>query len=72
MRAAEAFIKTHRKLYPPNEIEEKRSFALDLKTLSVDDDFNSEWPTFKDDLDEEPEHTLGCLGLGMHQVCTSF
>ncbi|XP_034239092.1 DNA helicase MCM8-like, partial [Thrips palmi] len=68
VRAAETFIKKHRRLYPPSEIEERRSFALDLKTLSIDDDFISEWPTFKDDLDEEPEHTLGCLGLGMHQV----
>lgn len=68
VRAVEAFVKRHRRLYPPAEIEERRAYSLDLKTISVDDDFNSEWPTFKDDLNEEPEHSLGCLGLGMHQV----
>lgn len=68
VRAVETFVKKHRRIYPPAEIEERRAYTLDLKTIIADEEFNAEWPTFKEDLDEEPEHTLGCLGLGMHQV----
>lgn len=62
------FVKKHRRIYQPSEIEERRAYPLDLKTVSLDDEFHEEWPTFKDDLNEEPVHTLSCLGLGMHQV----
>lgn len=62
------FVKKFRRIYIPTEIEERRAFTIDLKTVAADEEFNAEWPTFREDLDDEPEHTLGCLGLGMHQV----
>ncbi|XP_026285524.1 DNA helicase MCM8 [Frankliniella occidentalis] len=68
IKAVETFIKKHRRMYPPTEVEERRSYALDIKLISSDENFKTEWPTFKDDLEDEPEHSIGCLGLGMHQV----
>ncbi|KAG8226903.1 hypothetical protein J437_LFUL007817 [Ladona fulva] len=64
----ESFIKRNKVFYSLTEIEERRSYSLDLKRLLAEEELIVQWPTFKDDLSENPEHTLNCLGLAMHQV----
>lgn len=70
IKAIEKFFKKNDRIYDTGEIEDKKSFLIDLKTLVVDNEFLSDWPNFESDLNENPDYTLNCISLSMHQVCT--
>ena len=55
-------------MFNEEEIEDCRSCVFDLKVCLADNEFIEKWPTFNDDLFDEPATTLNCLGLGIHQV----
>ncbi|XP_049789773.1 DNA helicase MCM8-like isoform X1 [Schistocerca nitens] len=68
IKAVEQYIKKNLNLYSASDIMERRSFVIDLKHLMTDDEFKVSWFTFNEELTENPEHTMSCLGLAMHQV----
>ncbi|PSN44603.1 DNA helicase MCM8 [Blattella germanica] len=68
IKTMEDFIIKNKVLYSHTTIEERKAFSVDLKIIKSDDSFLKEWTTFDNDLSENPEHTLNCLGLAMHQV----
>ncbi len=72
IRTVEDFISRHAELFNEEEIEERRSCTFDLKICYADEEFMSGWPTFKDDIFEEPLNSSNCLGLGIHQVIMLF
>lgn len=67
-KAVEGFCRRHKTLFLIFEIEERRSCTLDYKILIEDETFFEEWPNFQEDLCDNPEHSLSCLGLAVHQV----
>lgn len=64
----EEFIAGHADLFNEDEIEERRSCVFDLQVCATDAGLIDGWPTFRDDLYEDPVTTLHCLGLAIHQV----
>ncbi|GLG92695.1 DNA replication licensing factor REC [Gryllus bimaculatus] len=68
IQSVERFIRKNIKSYSASDIMERRAFAIDVKSLLADEDFNESWPTFKEELFEKPDYTLNNLGLAMHQV----
>lgn len=64
----EEFVINHRNLFNEEEVEERRSFVFDLKVCFASNEFEDKWPSFKDDLYNNPTDTLNCLGLAVHQV----
>ncbi|KAJ9579973.1 hypothetical protein L9F63_004356 [Diploptera punctata] len=68
VKIMENFILQNSILYSHTTIEERRAFSVDLKLIKSDAEFMKEWPTFEEDLSENPEHTINCLGLAMHQI----
>lgn len=56
-------------MYSFEKIKETKSFPVDLNVV-LKDELISEWTTFENDLNTQPENTLNCLGIAMHQtVC---
>lgn len=53
------------------DIEDRRSCAIDFKHILDDKSFIEGWTNFEQDVLQEPEHTLNCLGLAVHQVSGS-
>lgn len=50
-------------------IIEKKSGFIDLKHLKADETFITKWgDSFSEDLFNEPERTISCFGLGLHQA----
>lgn len=43
-------------------------FAIDMCEIYSDTIFLSEWSDFKETIFENPEHTLNCFKLAIHQV----
>jgi hypothetical protein len=67
-RAVERYLHRHCQQFKAVDIEERRCCALDTKDVLGDSRFIEEWSSFEQDLLEEPEHTINCLGLAIHQV----
>ncbi|KAI5705663.1 hypothetical protein M8J75_000698 [Diaphorina citri] len=65
------FIERHNHLYNVAEIEERRCYLVDIKVLMNDQIFNDQWKTFLQNLSNEPQHTINCLGLAMHHYIIS-
>nr|CAD7462132.1 unnamed protein product [Timema tahoe] len=68
VEAIEQFIAGNKKLYSHTDIEERRAFTLNLKTLTNDEVFKVMWPNLLEDLTDNPETTLNCMSLAMHQM----
>nr|CAD7574505.1 unnamed protein product [Timema californicum] len=68
VEAIEQFIAGSKKLYSHTDIEERRAFTLNLKTLTNDEVFKVMWPNLMEDLTDNPETTLNCMSLAMHQM----
>ncbi|XP_054257104.1 DNA helicase MCM8-like isoform X2 [Macrosteles quadrilineatus] len=66
-KAAEEYLKRHSQLFNPVDIEERRCCSLDFKHILSDKQFMEDWPDFEQHLLDEPEHTINCLGLAIHQ-----
>ena len=67
VQAMEKFIKEN---YFPNDIIKIRValwFTVKIQLLLEDVTFTSSWVNFQHDLLENPEFTLNCFGLAMHQ-----
>ncbi|XP_058055672.1 DNA helicase MCM8-like [Anopheles bellator] len=56
--------------YEPSEIKSNRWFVLNLKWCENDEALLKKWPTMRQDLVDNPEHTLACIGLAMHDLLT--
>lgn len=72
VKATEQFILTHGDLFNEETIEESGACVFDLKVFLSDEEFLDKWPTFGDDLYDDPAETLNCLGLAIHQVYFGF
>ncbi|KAM9365006.1 DNA helicase MCM8 [Pholidichthys leucotaenia] len=57
-------------LYDKDEIERQRSVLVDYADLTGDKDVCGALPGIATDLKEQPEVTLNCLGVAIHQVLT--
>lgn len=68
----ERFIKRNASLFNIADIEDRKNCHLDLKQLTGDHEFIREWITFFQDLTDNPDHTLNCLSLALHQVFKVF
>lgn len=68
IRAIEGHYRSNQNIYDINNIKKLLWFPLYIQTLHEDAKFMSEWPSFKSDLHDNPEHTLACAGLAMHQI----
>nr|CAD7399794.1 unnamed protein product [Timema poppensis] len=71
VEAIEQFIAGSKKLYSHTDIEERRAFTLNLKTLTNDEVFKVMWPNLLEDLTDNPETTLNCMSLAMHQMVST-
>ncbi|XP_073988603.1 minichromosome maintenance 8 factor recombination-defective isoform X2 [Rhodnius prolixus] len=67
-RVAENFFSTIIKSLKLSELEEHKYYRLDSKILLNDEALLKEWPSFPDDIRDNPSHTINCLGLALHQV----
>ncbi|XP_003426698.1 DNA helicase MCM8 [Nasonia vitripennis] len=45
-------------------------FNIDVNILYNSEIFLKQWPDFKSDLTNNPQHTLNCLGLAVHKIRT--
>lgn len=69
IKAFEGYIQRNKEMYSFEKIKETKSFPVDLNVV-LKDELISEWTTFENDLNTQPENTLNCLGIAMHQtVC---
>uniref|UniRef100_A0A8D8QL72 DNA helicase MCM8 n=1 Tax=Cacopsylla melanoneura TaxID=428564 RepID=A0A8D8QL72_9HEMI len=72
VKACLDFIVRHSHLYNVTEIEVRRCYLVDVHVLSNDQIFiNNMWKTFIQDLSNDPQHTINCLGLAMHHFIIS-
>lgn len=71
-RAAENFIRRHRQLFIISDIEERRACTMDYKILIGDEEFVQEWSSFQQDLCDDPQVSINCLGLAIHQVSSLY
>lgn len=67
-KAMEAHIERQLSRYDLSRVRQCLWYALALQSLQNDDTFMRRWPSFSQDLVEQPEEALGCLGLAMHQT----
>lgn len=71
IEAVEAFVARHRSLsslFTMANLETGMYFDIDVCELYDDSEFLNQWPSFKDDLYENPTNTLNCIKLGIYQV----
>lgn len=52
--------------YNMEEIAQTFVVSLNLQSLEEDKSLCKDWPSFLDELTEEPTQTLACIGLAMH------
>ncbi|XP_072387605.1 DNA helicase MCM8-like [Diabrotica undecimpunctata] len=60
-----------RQSYPSESLEtigRDRFFTLDFKYLTESEETISEWPEFKEELMDNSEYILKCMGLAMHDL----
>ncbi|XP_045538871.1 DNA helicase MCM8 [Papilio machaon] len=62
-----AFILKNRSLFDLEKIDQSRSVPLDMQMMIEDMDFNTNWPSFQNDLFEMPENTLHLLEYCLHE-----
>ncbi|KAJ6643750.1 DNA helicase MCM8 [Pseudolycoriella hygida] len=67
IKSFEKHIATNPTQYDLEETRKKLWFTVATSTVTRDKEFMLKWPTFEQDLLDNPEETLNCLGLGMHQ-----
>lgn len=58
----------NRSLFDLEKIDQSRSVPLDMQMMIEDTDFNTNWPSFQNDLFEMPENTLHLLEYCLHEV----
>ncbi|XP_046737252.1 DNA helicase MCM8-like [Diprion similis] len=68
INAMERFIMSHTDMFPVSNLENNKPYNIDIKILLKDDSFNNEWSNFKEDLTNDPKHTLNCLGIAIDQM----
>ncbi|XP_013135323.1 PREDICTED: DNA helicase MCM8-like [Papilio polytes] len=61
------FILKNRSLFDLEKIDQSRSVPLDMQMMLEDTDFNTNWPSFQNDLFEMPENTLHLLEYCLHE-----
>ncbi|KAG8263584.1 DNA replication licensing factor mcm8 [Homalodisca vitripennis] len=66
-RAVEGYLQRNSQLFIASDIEERRCCSLDYKHVTSDTQLAEDWPSFQSDLLDEPDHSLNCLGLAIHQ-----
>ncbi|RZF44587.1 hypothetical protein LSTR_LSTR001345 [Laodelphax striatellus] len=71
IKSFEKYIDKNKDLYSISEIEKRKAFNLDLKVLKKDEKFMNDWPDFEDNLSNQPDLSLNCLSLAMHQFVLS-
>ncbi|XP_058823295.1 DNA helicase MCM8 [Topomyia yanbarensis] len=59
-------------LYDVDIICKEFWFELKIATVEDDADIRREWPTFRQDMADNPEHTLAVCGLAIHQNLTKL
>lgn len=67
----EAYVSSNPSLFPISNLETNISYDVDINLLSKDVVFTNEWNTFKEDITNNPKHTLNCLSLAIDQVIDS-
>lgn len=67
MKAFEDFIKDTIISYDLIKIKSSLWYPLNVQILLENERFISKWPSFNQDLYENPEETLNCAGIAMHQ-----
>ncbi|XP_020712510.2 DNA helicase MCM8-like [Athalia rosae] len=68
IQTMERYVTSHPELFPLLQLKQNKAYNVDLKTLYKDDLFLSQWQTFKEDLTNNPRHTLNCLGIAINQT----
>ncbi|XP_074039744.1 DNA helicase MCM8 isoform X3 [Leptinotarsa decemlineata] len=61
------FFKENSSIYSIADIVNARSFTIDYKFIVDHNEILSKWINFKDDLIDNCEYSLKCIGLAMHQ-----
>lgn len=67
-QAVERYLQRHQQLFNSADIEDRRYCSVDVKHILSDTQFCEDWIDFEKDLLDEPEQTINCLGLAIHQV----
>lgn len=67
-KMVEAYLKRNNQCFNAEEIEERRYCSLDFKHILQDSQLLENWPSFESDLSDDPECSINCLGLAVHQV----
>ncbi|XP_046588669.1 DNA helicase MCM8-like isoform X2 [Neodiprion lecontei] len=68
IEAMQRFIMSHMDIFPVSNLENNKPYNVDIKILLKDDLFYNEWSSFKEDLTNDPKHTLNCLGMAIDQM----
>ncbi|XP_046607331.1 DNA helicase MCM8-like isoform X4 [Neodiprion virginianus] len=68
IEAMQRFIMSHMDIFPVSNLENNKPYNVDIKILLKDDSFYNEWSSFKEDLTNDPKHTLNCLGMAIDQM----
>ncbi|XP_014673549.1 PREDICTED: DNA helicase MCM8-like isoform X2 [Priapulus caudatus] len=66
----EKYFLAYKTIYNREAIERKQSFEVDLKELLGNKDVLEALPNLGENIRNDPEVVLGCLGLAMHQMLT--
>ncbi|XP_013177468.1 PREDICTED: DNA helicase MCM8 [Papilio xuthus] len=61
------FVLKNRSLFDLEKIDQSRSVPLDMQMMIEDTDFNTNWPSFQNDLYDMPENTLHLLEYCLHE-----
>ncbi|XP_058454183.1 DNA helicase MCM8 [Malaya genurostris] len=72
VQTMERLYKRNATVYDVDEIRNNFWFELNIETVENDADIKREWPTFRQDMADNPEHTLSVCGLAMHQNITKL
>lgn len=67
VKAFEIFFNDTIHAYDLPNIKSSLWFSLNLQCVQENKRFMMQWPTFNEDLADNPEETLNCVGLAMHQ-----
>lgn len=68
IKAFEKYLQGLRPSLQREEIEERRSFNVSIKSLLSHEGLKEDIPDLADLLLNSPERVISCLGLAMHQV----
>ena len=72
VKTLEKFFQVHRLEYQREEIEEKRSFPVNLEELLHNQSIKEGFLSLREELIESPDTIMAILGLAMHQVNLHF